>query len=307
GRDGATGFTWNTGVDADRRGSGPGRAGAAPGPAPDAAPGAPARADRRQPEGRRRQDHQHRQPGGGARDARRAGAGDRPRPAGQRLHRARCGAPARHAVGVRGAARGDPAERGGGAEHRVAEPAVRAGDDRPGGRGDRAGLVGGPGGTAQAGPLPRGARRARGRLRVHRLPAVAGPAHGERARGGRRGAHPDPVRVLRAGGAGPAPEQHRPRAVAPQHRPARVDDPAHDVRRAHQAGRPGHHRGPQPLRTDRAAHRHPAQREGLGGPGLRADRARLRPRLARRHELRRRGAGDRRARRRRSHPHGRAV
>ena len=39
------------------------------------------------------------------------------------------------------------------------------------------------------------------RLRLHRLPAVARPAHGQRARGGAGGADPDPVRVLRAGGA----------------------------------------------------------------------------------------------------------
>ena len=39
------------------------------------------------------------------------------------------------------------------------------------------------------------------RLRPHRLPAVAGPAHAERAGGRRRDAHPDPGGVLRARGA----------------------------------------------------------------------------------------------------------
>ena len=36
------------------------------------------------------------------------------------------------------------------------------------------------------------------RLRLHRLPAVAGPADYQCARGSAGGAHPDPVRVLRA-------------------------------------------------------------------------------------------------------------
>ena len=47
------------------------------------------------------------------------------------------------------------------------------------------------------------------RLRADRLPAVARPAHGQRAGGGRGGADPDPVRVLRARG---------PRAAAPHRR-----------------------------------------------------------------------------------------
>ena len=38
------------------------------------------------------------------------------------------------------------------------------------------------------------------RLRLHRLPAVARPADGQRAGGRAGGADPDPVRVLRAGG-----------------------------------------------------------------------------------------------------------
>ncbi len=38
------------------------------------------------------------------------------------------------------------------------------------------------------------------RLRPDRLPALPGPAHGERARGRQGGRDPDPVRVLRAGG-----------------------------------------------------------------------------------------------------------
>ncbi len=61
--------------------------------------------------------------------------------------------------------------------------------------------------------LPAGAAAA---LRPHRLPAVAGAAHAQRAGRRRRGAHPHPVRVLRAGGARPAALQHRPGARAPQ-------------------------------------------------------------------------------------------
>ena len=61
---------------------------------------------------------------------------------------------------------------------------------------------------AHRGP-PRGAAAA---LRPHRLPAVAGTAHPQRARRRRRGAHPDPVRVLRARGSRAAALQHRPGA-----------------------------------------------------------------------------------------------
>ncbi len=46
-------------------------------------------------------------------------------------------------------------------------------------------------------------------LRPDRLPALVGPAHGERARCRRRGPGADPVRVLRTGGPGPADPQRR--------------------------------------------------------------------------------------------------
>ncbi len=49
--------------------------------------------------------------------------------------------------------------------------------------------------------------------------------------------------------------------------------------------------------VDRPAHGDPPQRQGVGSPRLQPDRAGLRPGLARRDELRRRGPGDRRARR----------
>ena len=47
------------------------------------------------------------------------------------------------------------------------------------------------------------------RLRPHRLPALARPAHRERLRRGLRGPGPHPVRVLRARGPRPAPPQRR--------------------------------------------------------------------------------------------------
>ena len=98
----------------------------------------------------------------------------------------------------------------------VRGPLLRPGHHRPGRRGDRAGVAGGPGE-----PAPAGASSVRAAARLHpdRLPALAGPADGQRAGGRRGGADPDPVRVLRAGGAGPAAAQRRPGAGPPE--PAR--------------------------------------------------------------------------------------
>ena len=62
-------------------------------------------------------------------------------------------------------------------------------------------------------------------------------------------------------------------------------------------------RGPQPLRRPRPAHRHPPQRQGQRGAGLRPDRADLRPGLPRGDELPRRGPRVRHARRRRRTTH----
>ena len=115
------------------------------------------------------------------------------------------------------------------------------------GRGDRAGLARRPRDAAAEGR--RGVRRrARGirgpaRLRAHRLPAQPGPAHGQRLRRGERGVHPDPVRVLRAGGPVAAAQEHRAHPQPPQPAAARVDDPAHDVRRPHPAVGAGRRRG----------------------------------------------------------------
>ena len=66
-------------------------------PRPAAAPGA----DGREPEGRRRQDHQHRQHRRGAGACTGSRCSCRPRPAGQRQHRAGRRAPVGHAVGLR--------------------------------------------------------------------------------------------------------------------------------------------------------------------------------------------------------------
>ena len=98
-------------------------------------------------------------------------------------------------------------------------------------------------------------RRARRlRLRAHRLPAVARPAHRQRSQRGPRGARPDPVRVLRAGGPRAAAAQRRPRAPQPQPGARGQHDRVRDVRRPHQARRPGRQRGARALRREGAAH-----------------------------------------------------
>ena len=87
----------------------------------------------------------------------------------------------------------------------IDEPVGGAGDHRPRRRRDRAGLGGRPGEPAAQGraraPLGRHRRGGGGgplRLRAHRLPAVAGSPHPERAGRRRRDADPDPGGVLRA-------------------------------------------------------------------------------------------------------------
>ena len=178
--------------------------------------------------------------------ARIPGPGDRPRPAGERLHRARRGAPCRHPVGVQRAGRG---------------PA--AGRDRPAG-GRHARLHCAPATIDLAGAeielVPLVARESRltraiaaydtsePGLHHHRLPAVAGAAHRELPGGGRRGAHPDPVRVLRAGGARAAAAHGRPGQGAPQRRPGGLHHPADHVRRADPPGGSGRGRRAVALR-----------------------------------------------------------
>ncbi len=64
-----------------------------------------------------------------------------------------------------------------------------------------------------------------------------------------------------------------------------VDRHPDDVRRPHQARRPGRRRRSRALRRQGAGHRHPAQRQGVRGAGLRHDDPDLRPGLARCAEL----------------------
>ena len=82
-----------------------------------------------------------------------------------------------------------------------------------------------------------GARRLR--LRPDRLSPVARTADGQRAGCRRRGARADPVRVLRARGTRPAVAQRRPRRAQPEPDARGQHDRLRDVRRSHQAGRPG--------------------------------------------------------------------
>ena len=109
---------------------------------PIAAADAATRLHRRQPEGRRRQDDHRRQRRGSARAAGTEGPRDRPRPAGQRQHRARHRAPPGHAVVLRGTHRRDV--RAGGAATQPAQRAslLRARDHRPRRRRDRVGQHG---------------------------------------------------------------------------------------------------------------------------------------------------------------------
>ena len=184
------------------------------------------------------------------------GARRRPRPAGQRLDRAgrrrttpaprastRCWSTARRWPRSSSRRRTSPDLR------------VRAGHDRPGRRRDRAGLAGGARDPAAARARAYlTSRERRGRRRSTTCSSTARPSLGlltvNAFVAGRGGAHPDPVRVLRARGARPAARNDRADQGAPQPRPARVHDPADDVRRPHQARRPGGRRGARRTSAD---------------------------------------------------------
>ena len=132
---------------------------------------------------------------------------------GRRAHR-------RHAVGLRRAARRTAARRGrpDRAEFGPTLLCVPATLDLAGADIELTSQVAREYRLQRAVDAPTWTRREPPRLPAHRLPAVARAAHPERAGGRPRGAHPDPVRVLRAGGAGPAAQHRRTRPVAPESR-----------------------------------------------------------------------------------------
>ena len=148
------------------------------------------RADGGQPEGRRRQDDHDREPGRGPGAAGRDGAGRRPGPAGQRLDRPGRRPPRRGALGLRRAGRRPAAHEVVDAGRGDPRPLVRAGDDRPGRRRDRAGARWWPASRGWQRRSRRyllvhraGAADAAAGLRAHRLPAEPGPAHRQRVGG----------------------------------------------------------------------------------------------------------------------------
>ena len=177
---------------------------------------APAGDRDREPEGRRGQDHHRGEPGRRARRSRVPGARRRPRPPGQRLDRARDQPPRRRVLDLRRDhdRRARPRLR---RAHQPEEPLRAAGDHRPRRGRDRAGLGIQPRAEAAA-----GARRGAAGVRhhPHRLPALARAPHRQRAGRRRRRDRPGAERVLRARGAGPAPEERRHGAI-PQPDPRR--------------------------------------------------------------------------------------
>ncbi|CAA9273826.1 MAG: ParA-like protein, partial [uncultured Blastococcus sp.] len=248
--------------------SGPGEGTAAPPVRPQAPDPARARSHHRdvQPEGRRRQDDVHHQPGCGTHRVRPARAAHRPGPAGR-------------AVGRPGHPRPehgpDDLQRPHGAEdhagrrpraHRHPGPGPRPQQHRPLGRRGAAGQRGRP----RADPAPGARRRARRlRLHPHRLPALAGPADGERADGGAGRHHPAGVRVLLAARGGPARRHDRQGQGAAQPVAGDLRDPRDDVRLADGALPRGVQPGRRGLRRRRLPDRHPAHRAVPGDHGRR--------------------------------------
>ena len=200
--------------------------------------------------------------------------GDRPRPAGQRVDRARHRPSRRGPEHLRRRGRGPSVGRGRPGDARTSPSCCCAPAtlDLAGAEIELVSLV------ARENRLLRalqtyladaGRRRAPpARLRLHRLPAQSRPAHGQRLRRGGRGAHPDPVRVLRARGSVPAAEEHRADPGPPQPGPARLDDPDDHVRRPDPALVPGGRRGAR--RTSRRSRCGPPCRARCGSPRRRA-------------------------------------
>ena len=215
-----------------------------------------------QPEGRRRQDDDHDQPGRGARRVRPQGAAPRLRPAGRAVGRARH-QPAR--------ARQDglqPADR-------AARRRRTTSSARPASRSSTCCR------RTSTCPRPRCSSSARSRasrssraccapvlddydvILIDCQPSL-GPAHGQRADRGARRDHPAGVRVLRAARRRAAGRDHRegPRPAEPGAGDRR--HPRHDVRPAHAAQPRGRRAGRRGVRRPGLPHRHRAHGEVPG-------------------------------------------
>ena len=118
--------------------------------------------------------------------------------------------------------------------------------DRAGRRRGRARRVDRRGSAPAARSLGAAGRRLRRHL--HRLPAVARAAHRQCADRRRCGPHPDPMRVLRPGGSDPVARHDRPRPRPPEPAPRHQGRRADDVRRPDEPVRGRRGRGAPPSR-----------------------------------------------------------
>ena len=156
-----------------------------------------------EPEGRRRQDDDRREPRRCAGSVGCPRARDRPRPPGQRIDRARRRAPLRAAERLRRDRRrpaAAPRSCSRSTEHERLD-CVPATIHLAGAEIELVSLVAREQRLRRALDTHLATDGTPVRLRLHRLPAVARPADDQRVRRRARGAHPDPVRVLRARGA----------------------------------------------------------------------------------------------------------